>query len=466
MTIPHRLLAIALFSCPATVLAGELVSGPMLGAVDHREALVWLEVDDATTVRADWWEVGAPAAVRSRSEAAPPPSPAFGQPLTLRLGPLEAGRHYEYRLFVDDREVALDLPRRFETPPMWEWRSGPPEVRFLAGSCAYFNDEPYDRPGPAYGNEPSIFDVMAKRDADLMLWLGDNTYLREGDYGSVSGIWARWRFDRAQPALRSFLASTSQYAIWDDHDFGPNDSDGSYPLKAASLEAFTRYWANPSWGLPGVPGVFGAFRRGDVAFFLLDGRFHRDNRLLDPAETPHKTQLGRAQLDWLKNALLFADADFGWRSTFKIIALGGQFLHDADGESYRQFEAERREILEFIARHQIGGVVFVTGDRHFSMVSRMIRPDLPPLWEVTCSPLTAGVRPREVFEALSEAKRDTLVPGTTVHERSFCEFRAFGPSDDRRLAVQIRAADGTPRVELELRAKDLGVERDADRRVK
>lgn len=444
--------------------APRLVSGPMLGAIDHREALVWVEVDETRELVVEWWPRDRPDAKGRRTLAAPAPHPGGGQVVQLRLGPLEPGLDYEYRLFADGGEIAAERPRRFSTPALWEWRGAPPEVHFLAGSCAYVNDQPYDRPGPDYGGEMAIFDQMARRNAELMLWLGDNVYLREADYGSEAGIWARWRHDRAHPALVQFLATTSQLAIWDDHDFGPNDSDGSYPLKAASLAAFTAYWANPAWGMPGTPGIFTAFRRGDVAFFLLDNRFHRSNRLLETTETDHKGQLGREQLDWLKNALLYADASFGWRSTFKVIAMGGQFLHDTPGEGYRQFEAERRELLDFIARHQIGGVIFLSGDRHFSMISRQPREEgLLPLWEVTCSPLTAGVTPKEIFDQRLEASRETLVAGTNVHERSFCEFRATGPSDDRRLQVAIRAADGTPKVELELRAKELGVTRDADR---
>jgi alkaline phosphatase D len=445
-------------------LVGNLVAGPMLGAIDHREALVWLEVEGAREVKVVWWPGADPTGRREKVVAAPAPHPAGGQVLTLRLGPLEAGTTYAYQLFVDGTEVALAAPRQFVTPPLWEWRSGPPDVRFLAGSCAYFNQPPYDRPGAPYGDGLEIFDTMAGRGAELMLWLGDNTYLREADYGSASGIWARWHDDRARPEPAKLFASTANYAIWDDHDYGPNDSDRSYPLKGASREAFTSYWANPSWGLPETPGIFGAFKRGDVAFFLLDGRTYRDHRDLDAAANPNKAQLGREQLEWLKTALLYAHFDGGWRSTFKVIAFGSQFLHDQARESARHYEAERLELLDFMARHEIGGVVFLSGDRHFSMVARQEREGRYPLYEFTCSPMTAGVLGKADFESRLEFRNGRLVPGTNVHERAFCEFLAHGPSDDRRLAVAIRGADGVARVELELAARELGMAQDADRR--
>jgi len=95
------------------------------------------------------------------------------------------------------------------------------------------------------------------------------------------------RRQRALPALQRLLVTAPQLAIWDDHDYGPNDSDMSYVLKGRSLELFRRYWANPSYGLPDVPGIFGLARFGDVDVFLLDDRWYRSaNRMNDePGKT-------------------------------------------------------------------------------------------------------------------------------------------------------------------------------------
>ena len=48
--------------------------------------------------------------------------------------------------------------------------------------------------------------------------------------------------------MQPLLARTHNYAIWDDHDFGPNDSDRSSAIKAITLEAFKDSWPNPSYG--------------------------------------------------------------------------------------------------------------------------------------------------------------------------------------------------------------------------
>ena len=124
---------------------------------------------------------------------------------------------------------------RFTTQPIWRFRSDPPDFKFILGSCNYFNDAPYDRPGDPYGQDPAVFAPMGSSGADFMLWMGDNVYFREGDYTSRSGLWYRWRRDRAMPVLAPLLRNMPNYAIWDDHDYGTNDSGRSFRLKEAAL---------------------------------------------------------------------------------------------------------------------------------------------------------------------------------------------------------------------------------------
>lgn len=53
----------------------------------------------------------------------------------------------------------------------------------------------------------------------------------------------------------------------DDHDYGPNDSDGLEEGKEESLRAFQDVFANPSYGTPGHPGIHTTFGYGnDVSY--------------------------------------------------------------------------------------------------------------------------------------------------------------------------------------------------------
>ncbi|MFM7913295.1 MAG: alkaline phosphatase D family protein, partial [Bacteroidota bacterium] len=181
-----------------------------------------------------------------------------------------------------------------------------PDFTIAMGSCSYTNDPAYDRPSPSYGGDYQVFDRIAALQPSAMLWLGDNTYLREGDWESFQGMVNRYQHTRATSSMASLLAICPQYAVWDDHDFGPNDATGSWPLKRESLEAFKLFWANPSYGMPEFKGITSAFRWMDVEVFLLDNRYHRNNQRLK--DTCARRMLGDAQIEWLVDALKFSRA--------------------------------------------------------------------------------------------------------------------------------------------------------------
>lgn len=116
---------------------------------------------------------------------------------------------------------------------------------------------------------------MAEMPADFMIWNGDNLYLREADYGSEYGIRYRYSKHFSSPYLKKLMAIRPNYATWDDHDYGPDDSNLSFDLKKISTECFKNYWANKAYGEPDNEGIYGKFEMYDSEFFLLDDRYHR-----------------------------------------------------------------------------------------------------------------------------------------------------------------------------------------------
>src|SRR6185369_14236426 len=105
----------------------------------------------------------------------------------------------------------------------------------------------------------------------------------------------RYTLSRAVPELQGLLGRTNHFAIWDDHDYGPNDADRSFVLKDVSLEAFRLFWENPSYGVPGLGGITSMFEWSDAQFFLLDDRSFRS---VNDRRTGERTMLGRAQYEW------------------------------------------------------------------------------------------------------------------------------------------------------------------------
>ena len=227
------------------------------------------------------------------------------------------------------------------------------------------------------------------------------------------------------------MGSVHHYAIWDDHDYGPNDANWTYVLKGDALDAFRAYWANPSYGLPELPGVFGQFTWGDVDFFLTDNRYYRSAS--NGPRNRRKTVMGRRQFEWLIDALSAS------RAPFKVVVGGGQFLSPFDRcEGDAQAPHEQRRLMTAITKRLIPGVVFLSGDRHHTELIRVKPKDGYPLYDFTSSPLTS-----RGASASYELKSDVRVSGTLVRKkRNFGLLRFDGPRKKRRLTMESRDAAG------------------------
>lgn len=361
-----------------------IVSGPMLGPVELRDAKIWVELSPSVksaSIRVTKKGEKNFTEVSYQGELQRP-----FNPIQFAVGGLEPNTTYQYQLWVNGKPS--DQEGTFTTKPLWQWRSPAPDFSFLAGSCSYINDPAYDRPGTPYGSNDSIFLAMAREQAAFMFWLGDAWYTREVDYYSEWGLWNRASHDRSTPTLQPLLKAMSHIAIWDDHDYGPNNMGSSYHLKETSRKVFNSYFCNPSSGMNGQ-GIYTQYSYGDADLFLLDDRWWRsaDNERdsINGKPNPNKTMIGREQLDWLKTALLSSNAPF------KIIAVGSQVLNPVSPfDRWLDFPAEYYELMNFLQAYSVNGVVFLTGDRHHSEIIKVDRPGTYPLYDITVSPLTSA----------------------------------------------------------------------------
>jgi alkaline phosphatase D len=412
-------------------------SGPMLGYVDMKEAVIWVQTTRPAEVFVTYYEKKHPDQIRFSNKA----FTGYDKALTahLYLDTLEPGTDYHYDLYINNKKAKLPYPSEFKTQEIWKWRKDAPDFKFAMGSGAYINETAYDRPGKPYGGGYEIYDHIAEMKPDFFLWLGDNVYLREPDWNTRAGIFHRYSHDRAIPELKKLLATTHHYAILDDHDFGPNDSDKSFWNKAETLDAFELFWANPSYGVPGVNGVTTFFNWSDCDFFLLDNRTNRDpnKRMKD-----HKTELGEDQLQWLFDNLVNS---YG---TFKFIVMGGQFLSNSGMfESYTNygFEGERRRIIDFIYEQNIKNVVFLTGDVHFSEISVLKQRGKPTIWDITSSPLNSGVNIHG-----ADQPNSLRIPESVIMERNFALLEITGGKGERKLKVTYFNTQGEKLYEYEI----------------
>jgi alkaline phosphatase D len=447
--------------------AATVQAGPVLGYTSLREAAVWVQTTRPARVELRYRPLGEAVALGARvpwpAGHDPSPLPAARPAVpgsrtmttsddeedaaTFVLDGLEPNTRYAYELRVDGAPVAKPSPLTFSTQPLWQWRHEPPDFLALFGSCLYINDPVYDRPGTPYGGEHQILRAMAAQKPDLMIWLGDNTYTREVDYGTAAGLRYRYRRDRAFAELAPLLAAAPQYAIWDDHDYGPDNSDGSYLLKDESLRLFRLYWPAVRYGLPDVPGVFQTFSWSDVDFFLLDDRYHRKPDHW-PAG-PDRRMLGAAQMEWLKQALVASNA------TFKVVALGNQVLNPTStGEALTLYPVEYEELIGFLRAAKVEGVLFISGDVHRSELMRVVPEGLYPLYDFTSSPLTSSVS----FIKPDHPQWDNpaRVPGTLLQERSFGTLRVEGRAGARRITLAAHGVSGEEKWSRTIERAELG----------
>lgn len=458
----RKLVFLLLVFFPCYLLAQKntnIISGPMLGQVDLRTAQVWIEVKPGTQVELWYWQKGKMNTAKKLSSATD--AHAWFTPVMFDVVALEVNTTYEYQFLLNNKSglKPVKADGEFTTLDLWQYHKPIPDFSFLTGSCAFFNEKKYDRefsdlikldkPATPYGNDSTIFETMAKEKAAFCLWLGDNWYTREVDYGTKWGLWYRASRDRSWPVLQGLLKAMPQYAIWDDHDYGPNNSDKAYIFKEESRKIFMSYWGNPSYGFNNE-GIYTKLSYADADLFLMDDRYFRSNDdMMDSVNgkpNPAKRMWGQKQMDWLKNALLFS------RANFKIIVTGSQTLNPLSKDDCLQhYPAEFKELMDFLSEERINGVMFFTGDRHHSEVVSYLREGAYPIFDVTSSAFTSGVGKVRDYEKNNPAR----VEGTLVEANNYTRVSITGKARERKLKVEFIGVKGEKLAEWTVGENDI-----------
>ena len=435
-----RLLIATFYILPITpyIQAAELIAGPMVGHTTTNSAHIWVETDSPAKVQITYWMAtnNKPLAKGTANAMTGKDAPHTAVVKLAGLNP-NAQIHYEVRL--DNRTVRPLAPQVFYTMP-----KNDNEVNFMVafGSCMNPSTVPYQ----------PIWEKAAQYRPAAFLYIGDINYLPspEAEFGEEvalvrEAIAVYHRGVRHLSGVRTLMATTPSYGIWDDHDYGPNNSDRTFRWRGETLEMYKHFWANPSAGTPGTKGIFYTFKIADVEFFMLDNRYHRD-----PEEDENrKTMFGQPQLDWLKNGLKKSAA------TFKVIVQGGSSVFTGRGERWSNWGTERDDFLKWMFGEKISGVFFLAGDWHVGTLNRLHRPDdAYPLYELLSS--NSGVRKEPI--ALNTSQ------GRGGHHQSAAKlFRGYnfgalwftGKKGERSVALQIIDEKGTVQIHRQLSERDL-----------
>ena len=383
-----------------------LDSGPMLSLPQGSSFQVWMQADSADIpVTIHYW-ANIPSSVKYTWSGA---TEADGI-VVANIENLKASTLYQYQIELGGNV----LPEVYSASTLVQhYFPQTHDISFLFGSCSWWKEDRYP-----------LIETMANHPADFTLWLGDNLYLDPWDHDHPGGIASKYRKVRKHTDLKKLLASKGNVATWDDHDYGRDDATGDWPLKTEAREVFSRYWLNPSYGTEDVPGVHTQFRISDVDFIVMDDRSYRD----DPENTPPVRMFGNDQIRWLKNMLLTS------RARLKILVSGSQWLNPLNAyEGWNRHPEEREEFLAWLAESDIPGVIFLSGDRHFTEAIKLERESTYPLYEFTCSPMTSIVLGGPEGEEKNSPYR---LEGTLVVAHNYCEMKITGDKDNRVFSVK------------------------------
>jgi len=344
----------------------QKIVGPLVGHVTDTTANIWayagprttpvvLEIAELGSQRRDGSDDGDEA---FRARLVETPDPAKHHVVKFHVTGLEPQTKYAFAVRLAEDEEAVE-PGVFATAPAPGQGS---KFRLAVASCfgnTYRRDDGRTRAQREYVDDS--WHLLMERDPDLQLIIGDNVYADSTDYNHLwdSHVLERTNNEPFGQAIRTIPT----YAVWDDHDYGPNNSDGTASGKEHSLRAFHEVYANPPRKGGGGPGIYTSFSWGGVDFFLLDGRYHRTPN--DAPEDENKRYLGDEQRRWLIEQLKASKAPF------KLLVNGSTWYTSKD-DSWRLFPHARKRLWNEIVENEIEGVVFVSGDIH--------RCDLPLHW--------------------------------------------------------------------------------------
>ncbi len=291
-----------------------------------------------------------------------------------------------------------------------------PTLRVAFGSCIKDPASP-------------IWTVIDERSPNLVLFLGDNVYFDELDLKSLERMRARYDELHRSDGLKRLLRR-EHYAIWDDHDFGPNNADRTFRNHELARRAFREMWPNNPPSNPELgDSIAFSLTRADTKFVFTDGRTFR----LNPGKS--KSQMfGHEQLAWIRTQLLDSSPSL-------IVLVSGTPLlapktNEVGAEGLFQYPEEERELYDIFHR-MTRPLIILSGGKHYAeLLKRSFGENT--ILELSTSPLAAPLVPAE------------LVPPDYPYRRAKYTSFNFGELEVHshgRYRLSLRDSRGAPVVE-------------------
>lgn len=266
---------------------------------------------------------------------------------------------------------------------------------------------------------------IAQTNPDLWIWLGDNIY---ADFASPDERQLEYLALQSNRYYEDFAKSFPVVGIWDDHDFAFNNSDGTYEHKDRSQEAFCDFLRLPmQHSLRNSQGIYQSYVYGGntkrVHLILLDMRFFKEGNSL----------LGEEQWQWLTREIISSPGDL------ILLASSLAVLSEYSGfglEGWAGYQSERNRLFELLEQCS-QPVVLLSGDRHYSELSRKTLRNGKPLYEFMASGLThntpVGLPNRYRIAGRAGENNFGQLDFTWQDERIFVGFRALSANKGIKL---------------------------------
>ncbi|MDF3821050.1 alkaline phosphatase D family protein [Leptospira sp. 96542] len=260
-------------------------------------------------------------------------------------------------------------------------------LKIVFGSCLH-----QDKPSP-------ILAQITREKPDYFFLLGDTIYLDSLEPEEKRVAYQK-QFQNIQ--FRQLTKQTKIRAIWDDHDYGINDSGGEYEKKFESRNLFLEFFGKlqPKHIQPGTKNEEGIFFSEEVLwkgkriqFIFLDTRYFRSplrrsfwsyfsgKKQYVADDSKDKSMLGDEQWEWLSS-------EMKKKVDFRILVSGIQVISQTQPfEKWENFSAERIRLLNLIQTNNPQNTILISGDRHIAEIYQYPMTGDFKLTEVTSSSL-------------------------------------------------------------------------------
>jgi alkaline phosphatase D len=261
-----------------------------------------------------------------------------------------------YTRVADENGNAIDsYVGSFKTPSAL----GPQNFKFGFGSCSWGS--------LTSASNQHLYDYLASKGInnalDFFIHLGDIHYsdISQNNEGLFQSA-----FDSifSSPRQNNCWKNLPMYYIWDDHDYGPNDSDRNSPSRNAAIAAYRRRAPSPPLATFGSSdAIYYSFIRGRIRFIVTDLVSEREPKGAYPSYDARQKIFSDQQKTWFFNQMLLAKNNgeiICWANTKPWISSIANGLDDWGG-----YHAARLEIAEFIQSQGLQNRIFIiSGDMH------------------------------------------------------------------------------------------------------